>query len=87
MRLKLLRDRRGYSLTFWTVFFRFILIMAPGIELERYFYPHAEISKAAHAAALLQQRKSTSEYSKNDSAPQNREELSKNYCCISLTII
>jgi Flp pilus assembly protein TadG len=54
MRLKLLRDRCGYSLTFWTVFFGFILIpiLALSIELGRYFYARAEVAKAADAAAL-----------------------------------
>ncbi|MEW6503566.1 MAG: pilus assembly protein TadG-related protein [Chloroflexota bacterium] len=54
MELKLLKDKRAYSLTFWTVFFGFILIpiMALGIELGRYYYARAEIAKAADAAAL-----------------------------------
>jgi len=54
MKLKLLQDKRAYSLTFWTVFFGFILIpiMALGIELGRYFYARAEIAKSADAAAL-----------------------------------
>jgi len=54
MKLKLLQDKRAYSLTFWTVFFGFILIpiMALGIELGRYFYARSEIAKAADAAAL-----------------------------------
>jgi Flp pilus assembly protein TadG len=54
MKLKLLRYRRAYSLTFWTVFFGFILIpiMALGIELGRYFYARAEVAKSADAAAL-----------------------------------
>jgi len=54
MKLKLLQDKRAYSLTFWTVFFGFILIpiMALGIELGRYFYARAEVAKAADAAAL-----------------------------------
>ena len=54
MKLKLLQDKRAYSLTFWTVFFGFILIsiMALGIELARYYYARAEIAKAADAAAL-----------------------------------
>jgi Flp pilus assembly protein TadG len=54
MVMNLLKDRRGYSLTFWTIFFGFILIptMALSIELGRYFYARAEIAKAADAAAL-----------------------------------
>ena len=53
-KLKLLQDKRAYSLTFWTVFFGFISIpiMALGIELGRYYYARAEIDKAADAAAL-----------------------------------
>lgn len=52
--MKLLKDRHGYSMTFWAVFFGFIMIpiMALGIELGRYFYARAEIAKAADAAAL-----------------------------------
>ncbi len=52
--MKILNDRRGYSLTFWTGFFGIILIpiMALSIELGRYFYARAEIAKAADAAAL-----------------------------------
>ena len=52
--MKILKDRRGYSMTFWTVFFGFIMIpiMALGIEVGRYFYARAEIAKAADAAAL-----------------------------------
>ncbi len=52
--MNLLRDRRGYSLTFWTVFLGFIMIpiMALSIELGRYFYARAEIAKSADAAAL-----------------------------------
>jgi Flp pilus assembly protein TadG len=54
MVMNLLNDRRGYSLTFWTIFFAFILIpiMALSIELGRYFYARAEVAKAADAAAL-----------------------------------
>ncbi len=52
--MKLLTDQRGYSLTFWTIFFGFILIpiLALSIELGRYFYARAELAKAADAAAL-----------------------------------
>lgn len=52
--MNLIKDRRGYSLTFWTIFFGFVLIpiLALSIELGRYFYARAEIAKAADAAAL-----------------------------------
>jgi len=52
--MNLIKDRGGYSLTFWTIFFGFILIpiLALSIELGRYFYARAEIAKAADAAAL-----------------------------------
>jgi Flp pilus assembly protein TadG len=42
------------SLTFWTVFFGFVMIpiMALGIELGRFYYARAEVSKAADAVAL-----------------------------------
>jgi len=52
--MKILNDRRGYSLTFWTGFFGIIMIpiMALSIELGRYFYARAEVAKAADAAAL-----------------------------------
>jgi Flp pilus assembly protein TadG len=54
MVMKILIDRHGYSLTFWTGFFGIIMIpiMALSIELGRYFYVRAEIAKAADAAAL-----------------------------------
>jgi hypothetical protein len=52
--MNILKDRRGYSMTFLTVFFGFVLIpiTALGIELGRYFYVRAEIAKAADAVAL-----------------------------------
>lgn len=52
--MKIIKDRCGYSMTFWAVFFGFVMIpiMALGIELGRYFYARAEIAKAADAAAL-----------------------------------
>ena len=52
--MNLIRDRRGYSMTFWTIFFGLILIpiLALSIELGRYFYARAEIAKAADAASL-----------------------------------
>lgn len=51
---RLFADRRAYSLTFWAVYFGFVMIplMALGIELGRYFYARAEVAKAADAAAL-----------------------------------
>ena len=53
-RMRMLQDKRAYSLTFWAVFFGFVVVpvMALGIELGRYFYARAEIAKAADAAAL-----------------------------------
>lgn len=52
--MNLIKNKRGYSLTFWTIFFGFILIpiLALSIELGRYFYARAEIAKSADAAAL-----------------------------------
>lgn len=52
--MKIIKDRRGYSMTLWAVFFGFIMvpIMALSIELGRYFYTRAEVAKAADAAAL-----------------------------------
>lgn len=52
--MKILDDRRGYSLTFWTGFFGIIMIpiMALSIELGRYYFARAEVAKAADAAAL-----------------------------------
>lgn len=52
--MNLIKDRRGYSLTFWTIFFGFVLIpiLALSIELGRYYYARSEIAKAADAAAL-----------------------------------
>ena len=54
MKLKLLKDKRAYSLTFWTVFFGFILIpiLALNIERRRYFCTRAEIANAASLPAL-----------------------------------
>jgi Flp pilus assembly protein TadG len=54
MVMKILKVRRGYSMTFWTVFFGFVMIpiMALGIEVGRYFYAREEIAKADDEAAL-----------------------------------
>lgn len=54
--MNLIKDRHGYSLTFWTVFFGFVLIpiLALSIELGRYFYAGAKIAKAAAAAEISQ---------------------------------
>lgn len=48
------RDRRGYSMTFWAVFIRLVMIpaLALAIELGRYFYVISEVTKAADAAAI-----------------------------------
>jgi hypothetical protein len=49
---KIITDRRAYSMTFWAVFFGFVMIpiMALGIEVGRYFYARAEIAKVADTA-------------------------------------
>ncbi|PKO04449.1 MAG: hypothetical protein CVU41_16935 [Chloroflexi bacterium HGW-Chloroflexi-3] len=54
--MNLIKDRHGYSLTFWTVFFGFVLIpiLALSIELGRYFYTRVKIAKAAAAAEISQ---------------------------------
>jgi Flp pilus assembly protein TadG len=50
----MIREKRAYSMTFWAVFFGFVLIpaLAMAIELGRYFYARSEIAKAADAAAV-----------------------------------
>ena len=50
----LLRDQRGYSMTFWAVFIGLVMIpaLALAIELGRYFYAISEVAKAADAAAV-----------------------------------
>lgn len=52
--MKLTRDNRGYSMTFWAVFIGLVLVPLFGlaIELGRYFYAIAEVQKAADAAAV-----------------------------------
>ena len=50
----LVRDRRGYSMTFWAVFIGLVMIpaLALAIELGRYFFAISEVAKAASAAAV-----------------------------------
>lgn len=50
----MIREKRAYSMTFWAVFYGFVLIpaLAMAIELGRYFYARSEIAKAADAAAV-----------------------------------
>ncbi len=50
----LVRDRRGYALTFWAVFIGLVLIpaLAFSVELGRYFYAISEIAGAADSAAV-----------------------------------
>lgn len=52
--LRLLRDQNGYSLTFWTSFFTFLLIpmLWMGIGIGRYAVAAAEVQEAADLAAL-----------------------------------
>lgn len=66
MKLKILRDKRAYSLTFWTVFFGFILvpIIALGIELGRYYYARAKLPRQQTQRRWLPRQRSTSAYSR-----------------------
>jgi Flp pilus assembly protein TadG len=50
----MLKEKRAYSMTFWAVFFGFVLVpaLAMAIELGRYFYARSEVAKAADAAAV-----------------------------------
>lgn len=52
--MKLTRDNRGYSMTFWAVFIGLVLVPLFGLAIEvgRYFYAIAEVQKAADAAAV-----------------------------------
>jgi hypothetical protein len=65
MVMKILRDQRGYSTTFWTVFFGFIMIpiMVLEIELGRYYYAQAEVAKVAALAAAAEINQSVFEES------------------------
>jgi uncharacterized membrane protein len=52
--VRLWRDRKGYSMTFWAIFIGLVMVptLALAIELGRYFYAIAEVQKAADAAAV-----------------------------------
>lgn len=56
MVINIINDRHRNSLTFWTVFFGFVLIpiLAFSIELRRYFYVRAKIAKAAVTVEISQ---------------------------------
>ena len=50
----MIQEKRAYSMTFWAVFFGFVLVpsFAMAIELGRYFYARSEVAKSADAAAV-----------------------------------
>ena len=52
--LKMLKDRRAYSSTFWAMFIGaiFIPMMALTFDIGRYLYAKGEVGKAADAAAV-----------------------------------
>jgi hypothetical protein len=52
--MKLLRDRRAYSSTFWALFIGVVVLplFALGFDVGRYLYARQEIGKAADAAAV-----------------------------------
>ncbi len=51
---RMLRDRRGYSMTFWAIFIGLVMVpmMALSIEVARYFFARSQIAAAADAASL-----------------------------------
>lgn len=52
--LKILKDRRAYSSTFWALFIGaiFVPLMALTFDIGRYLYAKGEVGKAADAAAV-----------------------------------
>ena len=52
--MKMLRDRRAYSSTFWALFIGVVVLplFALGFDVGRYLYARQEIGKAADAAAV-----------------------------------
>jgi len=52
--VRLWRDRRGYSMTFWAILIALgiVPVLALAIELGRYFYGIAWVQKVANAAAV-----------------------------------
>lgn len=50
----MLRDKRGYSSTFWAIFIGmiFVPLMALTFDVGRYLYAKGEVGKAADAAAV-----------------------------------
>ena len=52
--MKLLRDRRAYSSTFWALFIGVVVLplFALGFDVGRYLYARQEIGKAADSAAV-----------------------------------
>lgn len=54
MKVRLLRSKRAYSMTFWAVFIGFIMVplMALSIEVGRFYIARSQIAAAADAAAL-----------------------------------
>jgi Flp pilus assembly protein TadG len=52
--MKILKDRRAYSSTFWALFIGviFVPLMALTFDIGRYLYAKGEVGKAADAAAV-----------------------------------
>ncbi len=54
MNTRMIRDTRAYSMTFWAVFFAFVIIpmMALSMEIGRFWIARSQIAAASDAASL-----------------------------------
>lgn len=54
MNTRMIQDRRAYSMTFWAVFFAFVVIpmMALSMEIGRFWIARSQIAAASDAASL-----------------------------------